>query len=166
MLPPAAQGLSGLQDRSVAGTPGAGPAGPLRAEYGCLDATRARKARHGDTDAPLRVRPEFRPASGGCPPFRSPARHGLPRVVSSSPHSSVPPTLKLRFSKYGVIFRSEVVPGGLCLEPFRGGALGSVLSKSELFMFQCTLTLLDGDLSCFLFFFLTLCRGTFETLVL
>lgn len=35
--------------------------------YRCLDATRARKPRHGDEDSPLRVRrPEFRPASGGC----------------------------------------------------------------------------------------------------
>ena len=137
----------------MAGTLGAGPGGPLRAEV------RVSRREEG-SQTPSRGR---RLASA-CEEAGVPA--GLWRLPSFSRHHHVmgslisclhrhtlplPPTLKLWFSKYGVIFKSEVVHGGLCLEPFCGGALGSVLSKSELFMFQCILTLLDGDLSLFVF---------------
>lgn len=121
------------------------------------DALRAHKARHGDADVRLSVR--------RLPSFSR--HHHVPGSLLSSlflPHVSTSPPAKLRFSKYGDIFRSEVFHGGLCLEPFGGGALGSVLRRSELFMFECELKLLDGEFV--FFFFLTLCRGMFETLVL
>lgn len=143
----------------MVGTLGAGPRAPFRAE---VPASR----RTEGSQNPSRGRRCASVCEEAAFLFETSPRPGLPLIISffaTRFHIPSPPA-KLRFSKYGDIFRSEVFYGGLCLEPFGGGALGSVLRRSELFMFECELKLLDGEFV--FFFFLTLCRGMFETLVL